>query len=428
MTNPSPSNDDNRQAFQDALNAGILDLRGRPGRYYVNIPSGSRSIATLTMPPGARILGDGVDVTTIVFRGDPEGHDWAGIHLGDDYDIHDVSFAVEEQAGSWIEQCHLIEIVGPHRGGEMSYCSLDHPVVGTKRGDCIRFRGYIDKLITGQHMHHLDFRHAARSGIAIYGGVHESAFDHLTFRDTRDQDLDCETAVASGVEFEWSYCTHLLGPSSRSELAVSLYPGAVDLHHNVIEGRGLDVLGGSHSLRGNRITLTTPSGAPVVQVRKDGSSHFRNETWIRAASAGPGAVFVAAEKLTAPSYIWMDDCDLIQNTPVVSIAISGVKGVALRGLRVIDMGATKARDAIRIEGTKLTRTTPVLVQDCAFSGTFRSAVSASGSYLGGVGSIEVRDCEALGATVMLRQENVEATATNGGISGPVTVADCSPAA
>lgn len=428
-TQPSPSSDDNLQAFQDALNAGILDLRGRPGRYYVNIPRSPRPIATLTMPPGARILGDGVDVTTIVFRGDPEDHDWAGIHLGDDYGIHDMSFAVEEQTGRWIEQCHLIEIVGPHRGGEMSHCSLDHPVViGPKRGDCIRFRGYIDKRITDQHMHHLEFRRAARSGIAIYGGVYESQFHHLTFRDTRDQDLDCETAVASGVEFEWHDCVHLLGPSARSSLAVSLYPGSVHMHHNLLDGRSLDIMGGSHALNNNRIWLRTPSGEAAVSVHKEGQAQFRNEQWVRGEAAGPGAVFVAAERLTAPSHVMLEDVEIVQNTPALSIGIFGVAGAELRGVRVIDQGALTARDAIRIEGTKLTRTTPVVVSDCVFEGTFRSAVSVSGAYLGGVGSIEIRDCLAPGAATILRQENVEMTATNGGISGPVTVEDCSPVA
>lgn len=425
---------DNRTEFQLALNAGTLDLRGKPGRYYIDIPPYPRPIATLTMPDGASIIGDGVDITTIVFRGDPMGHDWAGIRVGDNWRITGVSFVVEEPAGNWDEQSHVLEIVGPVSGGELSYSSFDHPVVpGSSRGDCIRFRGYdplpdgtADKRIWNQTVHHVEFRHAARSGVAVYGGLNASRFHHLTFGDTSDQDLDMETATRSFNSFEWDHNIHRLGPSSQSSLAVSLYPGEVHLHHNTLDGRGLDILGGSHDIHDNVITLAVPSPDPVVYERKTGSTQFRRETWTRTAAAGPGVVFSAAQKITAPSNVTLDDVTFIQYTPQIALAVSGVAGVTMRGLTVIDLGPPGVRDAIRIEGTALTRTTPVLIADCAFTGTFRAAVSVSGSYLGGVGSIEIRDCSAPGAATMLRQENVDATTARGGIAGPVITEDNRP--
>jgi len=410
-----------RDEFQAALNTGVLDLRGRLGPHYIDIPPYPRPIATLTMPDGASIIGDGA---TIVFRGDPMGHDWAGIRVGNDWRITGVNFVVDEAAGTWDEQSHVLEIVGPVSGGELSHCSFDHPVVpGSSRGDCVRFRGYPDKQIWGQHIHHVAFARSARSGVAVYGGLHASQFHHLTFLDVADQDLDCETAVAGGVDFEWSRCTHRLGPSAQSAIAVSLYPGSVHFHHNTLIGRGLDLMGGSHDVHDNSITQTMRSDDPVVYLRKAGSSSFSNETWTRAVSAGPGAVFAASQKLTAPSDVVLEDVRLIQLTPATTIAVSGVQGIAMRGLTISDFGSPAKRDAIRIEGTALTRTTPVVVSDCVFTGLFRAAVSVSGSYLGGVGSVEVRDCLAPGAAAMVRQENVEATARNGGISGPVTTTD-----
>lgn len=399
-----------RDEFQAALNTGLLDLRGRPGPHYIDIPSYPRPIATLTVPDGASIIGDGA---VIVFRGDPMGHDWAGIRVGNDWRITGVNLVVEEPGGTWDEQ-----------SGELSYCTFDHPVVsGSSRGDCIRFRGYPDKQIHDQLVHHVEFRRAARSGIAVYGGLHGSWFHHLTFADVADQDLDCETAVAGGVEFEWSYCTHRLGPSAQSAIAVSLYPGAVHMHHNVLDGRGLDIMGGSHDVHHNTITQATPIQAPVVYLRKAGSTRFHDEVWTRTAGAGPGAVLAVAQKLTAPSNVVLEDIALVQHTPVMALAISGVEGITMRGLTVTDLGPAGVRDAIRIEGTALTRTGPVAIADCTFTGAFRAAVSVSGSYHGGVGEVEVRDCSAPGATAMVREENTEPTTTRGGITGPVIEED-----
>lgn len=418
--------------MQAALDRGLLDLRGVPGPHYVDIPPYPRPIPTLVMPNGAKIVGDGT--TAIVFRGSPMGHDWAGIRVGDAWGITGVNFVVDDTGLGWVEQTHVLEVVGPKTGGLMSYCTFDHPVVpGSSRGDCVRFRGYdplpdgsADKRIWDQHFHHVVFKRAARSGIAVYGALNTSTFHHLTFLDVADQDLDMETAVASANSFEWYRCTHFQGPSAQSALAVSLYPGSVHMHHCKIRGRGLDVLGGSHDLHDNDVELWMLSpGVPVVYNRKEGSTRFRRERYTRRASAGPGVVFAVAEKITAPSSVLVEDVVVLQETKGPPVVVSGVRGITFRGLEVTDNGAgdVSLRDAVRVEGTKLTKTTPVVFEDCDFLSANRAAVSVSGSYLGGVGSVELRDCFTSRCGTTLRQENVEPTATMGGISGPVTVVD-----
>lgn len=416
--------------MQAALDRGLLDLRGVPGPHYVDIPPYPRPIPTLVMPNGARIVGDGT--TAIVFRGSPMGHDWAGIRVGDAWGITGVNFVVDDAGPGWVEQTHVLEVVGPKTGGLMSYCTFDHPVVpGSSRGDCVRFRGYdplpsgsADKRIWDQHFHHVVFKRAARSGIAVYGALNASTFHHLTFLDTSDQDLDMETSVASVNSFEWHHCLHFQGASAQSALAVSLYPGSVHMHHCELH-RGLDVLGGSHDLHDNDVELSMPSSDPVVQDRKAGSPRFRRERYTRRSSAGPGAVFVVAEKLTAPSSVLVEDVEVVQEADGIPVGVSGVSGVTFRGLTVTDNGHgdVSRRDAVRVEGTKLTKTTPVVFEDCDFLSANRAAISVSGSYLGGCGSVEVRDCFTSRCGTTLRQENVEATPTMGGISGPVTVVD-----
>lgn len=406
--------------FQIALNSGLLDLRGMVGPFFVDIPPYPRTIATLTMPDGAKIIGDG---QTIIFRGDPMGHDWAGIRVGNDWSITGINFVVDEPAGNWDEQSHVLEIVGPVSGGSLSHCTFSHPVVaGSSRGDCIRFRGYSDKRIWNQIVHHCTFLHAARSGIAVYGGLHGSRFHHLTFLDTSDQDFDCE-GQGDIVDVEWSYNVHRSGPSVQSGLAVSLYPGSVHMHHCQLE-RALDILGGSHHIHHNKIALSMPSDDPVVYLRKAGGTRFHDEIWTRFPGAGPGMVFGAAQKITAPGPVTLEDVQIAQHTPRGSVFVSGVNGISFTRVTIADSGANcSVRDAIRIEGTSTTRTTPVVVSDCDFQSTFRSAVSVSGSYLGGVGSVEIKDCVTSLCLATLRQENIEPTATMGGISGPVTVTD-----
>lgn len=424
--------DDNRAAFQAELNTGCLDLRGKPGRYYVDIPA-TRAIPVLSMPDGASILGSGPDETAIVFRGDPQGRDMACLRARSKYKIEGVSLVVEESGGTWNEQSHLFEIVGPANDGEIAYCILDHPVVpGFRRGDCIRLRGYPpdesganDRRIWRQRIHHTVFRNAARSGVSLYGGVHDSEFDHCEFLNTKSQDLDQEGTAGDNVNVEWHHNIHRLGPASQSALAVSLYPGSTHLHHNVLDGRGLDMLGGDHHTHHNVVTLRTKSSDPVVYRRKAGTTHSHDETWIRSADAGPGVVFAAAEKLTAPFDVRLEDVTLVQNTAAMTVAVSGVVGVSMRGLQLLDQGppGARPRDAIRIEGTLSTRTRDVSIVDCAFMGRFRAAVSASGSYIGGVGELEVRDCHAPDADAMLFLENTDPTPDRGGIAGPVIDVD-----
>jgi hypothetical protein len=434
---------DNRGAFQRALNAGCLDLRGAPGRYGVAIPPYPRAFATLTMPPATLVIGDGAE--TIAYIGDPMGHDWRGIQPTGAWSISRVTLAVEEPSGTWDEQSHVIEVIGPLAGGELSYVTISHPsVAGSRRGDCMRILGRPNQRVWDQHIHHVTFQSCARSSIAIYAGLHgrllppdsagevhsSTRIDHTISLDTYGQDIDMEGGgdPIGGLDasdiVEIDHNTYMAGPHRNSAIAISVYPGTTHFHHNIVNGRGLDFLGGSHEVDHNEVTLVIPNGGdPMVYVRKAGSSSFHDETWTRAATAGPGPVFAAAQKITGPTNVSLTDVAIQQHTAAGPIVVSGVIGVRLRGVRVTDDGPPTAkpgfRDAVRIEGTNGIVTTGVTISDSSFSGQTRAAISVSGSYKG-VGTLEVTNDTSTGATQGLRCENTVASATLGGISGPIT--------
>jgi hypothetical protein len=438
---------DNRAAFQLALNAGCLDLRGAPGRYEVAIPPMPRVPATLIMAAGAVIIGDRDGSELIAFTGNPQGGDWRGIQPGVAWLIDGVDLAVDSPGGMWGEQSHLIHVRGPLVGGELANATLSHPVVaGSSRGDCLQIVGYPqhsangapDQRVWNIHVHHVTFASCARSGVAVHSGLHgrllppdsdgeihsSTRFDHNTFLDTADQDLDEEgTGDVGGIDggdvVEWDHNDHRVGAHVQSSLAVSIYPGSTWFHDNTLNGRGLDIYGGYHEVNGNTITQSMPNdAAPVVYVRKAGSTWFHNETWARSPSAGTGPVFVAAQKITAPTGVQLEYVHIDQHTSGGSIGASGIVGFGLYHVTVVDDGPPMLRDIVRIEGTNGIRTTGVSIMDSSFTGPGRRTISVSGSYAG-VGSVAIVGNVATGTMTGLVCENTVATAKMGGISGPV---------
>lgn len=395
---------DNRASFQAQLDVGLLDLRGMPGRYEVGMPSSSRRpFASLVMSEGGRIIGDGPDATKIIFVGDPGGRDWSGIRTASGWLITGVALEVESAVGGWTEQTHLIETLGPQVGGELSYVILSHPfVAGSSRGDCWRLRCYepladgtADRRCWDQVAHHVVFKNCARSSVSVYAALHgASRVHHTTHLNTCDQDLD-EEGLGS-VEIEWDHNIHTVGSCQQSALAISIYPGSTHLHHNTILGRGVDILGGVHEIDHNTIVLDMPSTDPVLYDRKAGSAYFHDETWTRNVSAGKGAVFAAAQKLTAPVNVRLESVQIFQHTAAVSIAANGIVGFSLDGVRVVDDGPTGVRDAVRIEGTKASPISPgiradaISISNSSFVGAFRASVSTTSSYAG-VGKFDMHD-------------------------------------
>lgn len=446
---------DNRAAFQCALDRGMLDLRGAPGRYYVDTPPWPRPLAMLSIPDDALVVGDGAE--TIEWRGDPMGIDWRGIQPHNRGRITGVTLQLTDVTGAWDEQSHLVELVGPLTGFEMDHVTMIYPVMdGVSRGDDVRIRCYPESRCWDVHVHHSTFASSARSGVSIHSGLHGSRlpdgscstrFDHNEFDHISDQDLDIEgSGDVGGIDdndcVEWDHNIHRASPPVLTSLAVSLYPSSVEVHHNLLLGRGLDILGGSHRIHHNVITQSVPNGGtPVVYERKAGSSWFADELWTREASAGAGGIFGVEQKLSAPSDIRLNDVRMVQHTASGAIVVRGVSGFTMRDVTVTDDGLSAPRDAIRVEGTNNqsngtpgTRTTPVVVMDSVVTGPFRALVSTSGYYAGGVGSFELRNNTASSSSTSgFRCEDVTATATAGGVSGPIAYADnkagapsCSP--
>jgi len=244
--------------------------------------------------------------------------------------------------------------------------------------------------------------------------------------DTADQDLDEEGSgdvggISADDVVEWDHNVHSAGPQAESAIAISLYPGSTWLHHNMSE-RGVDLLGGNHRMNHNLIKQTIPYSGPVVWRRKEGTTTVHDDVWIREPAAGPGHVFVAEQKLTAPTDVRISNTQIVQHTPATPIVVRGVVGFVMSDVVVMDDAPLNVRDGIRIEGTNGAtgiRSTGVVIAACSFDGRFRAAISMSGWYTGGSGTLSVSDCRSDGAIGGLRCEDVERTATSGGILGPI---------
>lgn len=435
---------DNRAAFQCALDRKLLDLRGAPGRYYVDTPPWPRPYAVLSMPDDAVLIGDGVE--TITWRGDPAGAAWRGIQPHNRNRITGVTLELIDTTGEWDEQSHLVELVGPLVGFELDHVKFIYPVAsGVSRGDCIRIRCYPETRCWDVHVHHSKFESCPRSGVAVHSGLHghrlangtcSTRFNHSEFIAIADQDFDGEGSgdiggISDADCVEWDHNVHRTSALALTSLAISLYPGSVEVHHNLLDGRGLDILGGSHRVHHNVITQRVATGAPVVFERKAGSSWFHDETWTRDTSAGAGAIFAAEQKLSAPSNIRLDDVRMVQHTARGAISAHGVAGITMRNVTIVDDGpAAATRDAIHVEGSNAqpdgtpgVRASPVVLLDSVVFGPFRALLSTTGYYAAGAGAFDVRDNIAPAMTSGLRCEDAAATATTGGISGPVMYMD-----
>ena len=441
---------DDRAALQAALNACAgATLTLEAGRYDVITPPAPRPYAMLTLPAGLTLQGAGVS-SVIAFSGDNSGGDWRGIQLGNHTLIQHLKLISDFTPGTTNEQTHIIRGDGPLTDVTVTDVVINHPAHTSKSGDCIQFVGYPpsdtspDKRIWNANVHHVTFERCDRSGIAVHSGLHgtlvgghfTTRFNNNLFVGISDQDIDGEgSGDTDGVEIDHN--TFQIPANLESMIAIQIQASShIHIHDNDL-ARGIDLYGcSSCELDHNIVTKTLAGTDPVVNLRKLSSNVvFHDETYTRAASAGPGVVLQVAQKIGAPDHITIADTQLIQHADAAALYTSGIVGLQLLRSTITYDGVNGVPG--RIDGIVMNgsagdlgiRSTDLHVIDSVINGPYRAAIGISGSYEG-VGTLEVTRTHATGSVQGLRCENI---ATGAGITGPVTYVDnqlppaiCSP--
>lgn len=417
---------DDRAGLQAALAGGCADTL-EAGTYQVATPVWPRAWWSLQMPADSTLAGVG-DATVIRCTGADMDHDWRCIEAGDRTHITRLRIEVRLDATK-NEQTHAIRITGPRTSVRIDHVTIDHPVVaGSSMGDCIQVVGGPGAEAVDVTIDHNAFQACARSGVAIHSGLRGFAITSNHFVAISDQDID-EEGSGGIVNGEIAWNTFDLPPAPlQSSLSVSIMSATGQhIHDNVWNGRGLDLYGCSGcELDHNVITQTAPTADAVVEVRK--TSHvvsIHDETYTRAASAGPGGVVSVLERITAPDHVTIRDTKLHQHTAAPAIGAAGIIGLVIE--RVTMDGDKPYPVAIDLQGTAKITTTDLHVIDSTITGPWTTAIRITGSYAGGAGTLEVARVEAVGVSRGLVCENIKHSVSAsgyviGGITGPVTYA------
>lgn len=425
------------QQMLDACGATRVDLEA--GKYRVTTPPFPRGRASLTMREGTTLRGAGLDATEISFDGDDMLGEWQGIRVASHTRIVGVSLTTH--LTHTVEQTHVIRGEGPLVDVKISYVRCVNPQGDGKVGDCVSWVGYPpaadgtgDKRIWDVEIDHCLFDESGRSGVAWHSGVHgtlaadargelhyTSRIHHNRFRKIMDQAIDGEVGTGAsdvdGVEIDHNVAEPRVG--AESTIAFQIQSAShIWMHDNVVSG-SLDLYGCDQCrLADNVVTLSTSSdGSSVVSLRKAGTgTTFRDETYVREATAGAGYVFSASQKITAPDHLSLDDVKLAQYTPESAVYAWGVVGLAMRHLTIeCDWTAPLGLDAIRVSGSVDTRTTDIVLSDSNLTGPYVSGIAVGGSYAG-TGAVTVERTRSSGITYGMRCANATAGAA---ILGPV---------
>lgn len=386
-------------SLEQALGAGDVQLED--GIYEVPVIPALRGAAGMTLHGSLR----GRDGTVIRFVGDAAGHDWAGIVVTglDPIVIDNVTLDGTGVTGA-NEHSPLIRVSGPATV-EIAHSHFDYPADG-KRGDCVSLIGQPGKDAHA-HVHHNTFGSCARVGVQFHSNV-IGEIDHNVFMDGgRAADLDGEGSGGNQLQIDHNYVA--VGLHTTSVLALQIEADLGDrIHDNTFIGKAINIYGcafcESHD---NHVTLTMPTGAPVLQVTKASPGYYDHDNvYERAASAGPGFVVFVAQKLTAPSDVVFEHAWIAQHTPRAPIQSLGIQGMALRRTTVLYDGGVPVM-AWDAEGISQ-RTTELALDHSTLIGPYIAALVVSSSY-GGTGTVLVRDTIASAPLVC-----------KGAVAGPVT--------
>ena len=408
---------DDAAAIQASLDLGCLNLRDAPGRYEIDVPPlNQRALWVLRSPAGTRFYGAGPS-SVLAWRGSAGGDDVWGVRIDSQTVIEDIHFDGDGLSNT-NEHAPLIFWVGPVDDVVARRLSFNYPVrAGQKRGDCIQGVGYApDMLSTNITIERNNFDSCGRAAFAYHSGTRGLTYKHNHHRCVSDGELDGEGRgnephlLLDGAEIAYNVfdtCADQEGGNS-----IQLVRAAnVNMHHNDLNGRGVDLAEVSGVLHHNKIVmLINDEGLPNVQIRK-GSTGLRlhNERYTRVATGGN--VIMIENNGIAPHDIRIEDSRLVQHASWQAIRIAGSYDVTLSDLEIVGLGAI-ARAAVLLEGIRAP-VYDVRVFDGDFTGNLSSAVEISGAYQG-AGAVTV---ERTSAPAPVRCTDA------GGITAPVQLAD-----
>lgn len=389
----SPAAPDNRATLQAAIDAAVAAVKCvqlEAGQYTVVTPPRPRAYWMLDDRGGVEIRGVG-DASVIAFAGDAQGYEWRGLQVGSGTHLHHLRLDATGLSNT-NEHSPIVRGDGPLTGLLVDHLTIDNPVRATPGGDCIQLVGYgPDHRITDVDIGHVVFARCARSGIAMHSGVHNARVHDSDFKNDADQNGDQEGA-GDLVDIEWDHNIFRLAPGATTYLSLSFaFATNQHIHDNVIE-RAVDLYSCSSCvLEHNRITVSTPTGYPAVNITGLGSDvQLRDNLIERAASAGPGTALTVYWRGAgnAPANTTVADTAIVQHANGNPIQVSGVVGFGLSDSTVTYDGPTaNVYSGVNFSGIGA-RVTDLHVSDTVFTGPLRAATRAGGYYLG-TGSLEI---------------------------------------
>lgn len=451
------------QAALDACSGGTVDLGD--GQYTIVTPTGRPRTfkSMLTVRPNTRIRGTGF--TEILFVGNNGGLDWNGFAAasGTEFDHFDIRSAFD--AGTVVEQTHLIKVDGPIRGAHIHHMGCEHPApngVG-KNGDCVEISGYPpaaegqpDKYVWDIEIDHMKFLLSYRSGIAWHGGIQGTWVNgHSTsrFHDNEiyaitDQGLDGE-GIGGVKNLEIDHNKFYANSVNRESAVVVQLQGTENtfFHDNELFDRGIDVYGCVNCrFEHNKYIQSGEGNSPNFYLRKESPFvAFADETFDRASDAPANALLrIESKGSGAPSDVTIRDSKFTQRGSFDTISATGIDGLKMQDSQITYLGAAYAPpngnlfvgvrslasgvnvnpacrdnsipgapDAIGIRASRL------IMENSTVSGAYRATMLVSGSRCG-TGSVSLRGVFSPNAANGLVCENIN---QSGKVLGPIELID-----
>lgn len=425
---------DDRAAIQAQCACGLVDLRGRPGRYDVITPAQPRAIAVLTMPPGGcEVVGDGEAVTSIMFGGHTGAilQDWRGWQVASGAKVH--GLAVTSNAlvvDNQNEQTHLFRMDGEGvrldaNGKQLATTFIHLRCDHLGGGDCLQVACYdpIAPLFIDRRCFALELGYitgtASRSIVAVHSGLHGCNFHHFS-ASARDQIFDFEGSGGT-TDCEIHHNTALVAAIQQSSIFADINNlTRLHFHHNTSAFLGVQIYGCTDcEFDHDVITQAVPNSAAVVAVLAANGLRFHDEIWTRNQTLVNAPVLsIARHGSAVPTDLLFDNVKLYQHASWTGANVVGANGVTFDHVTYVFDGGAPARIALNAEaaisrGVMIYPTTNIVVRDSTF--TSAAAPLYAGITIGAtVGPVTVTDTTIGNATRSM---------TCGAGAGPTTYAD-----
>jgi hypothetical protein len=365
--------DDDRAAFQDAVDAAASDPEGArevcipAGTWDFSRPPGpgDANIASLKVAGVRDLVMHGVGpATRLRLLGDGARRDWRLLDIRDgstDIVVRDLTLDGTQRQNTE-EQTHLLHLNGPVSNITAERLVFDFPqFTDMLGGDCVRLLGGAGSEVRDITLRHLRGLRCDRSFIGIQRGVYQVLIDQVTSEVVGDQAIDFEPSggvdlsditivnsqLARGADSQGEYTVALGGDGAATAKRITL------AHTTVTDG-------GVHVIDTEDVTIEDvtiegkekAASTPVLHVRKRTVGMQILDTHVRRPLAmGAGAVLkIHHQNGAAPSDVRLDNVTLEQNTTAAIVDITSLGSFTMQSSTLIYAGTPGARMAITGRG------------------------------------------------------------------------------